>query len=69
MEKVLQELFWVHFFGRPYRSKGTKTSLDAELGKVSKRLKNSLPSSPRKPNFVIAKIAQEVEGEIKITTT
>ena len=69
MEKVLQELFWAHFFGRSYRSKGTKISLDAELGKASKRLKNSLPSSPRKQSIVIAKMAQEVGGEIKITTT
>ena len=31
MENVLQELFWVHFFGHPYRSNGTKTDLDAAL--------------------------------------
>ena len=31
MEKVLQELFWVHFFGCPYRSSGTKINLDAAL--------------------------------------
>ena len=31
MEKVLQELFWAHFFGRPYRSNGTKIHLDAAL--------------------------------------
>ena len=31
MEKVLQELFWAHFFGRPYRSNGTKAYLDAAV--------------------------------------
>ena len=31
MKKVLQELFWPHFFGRPYRSNGTKIHLDAAL--------------------------------------
>ena len=31
MEKVLQELFWAHFFMRPYRSNGTKIHLDATL--------------------------------------
>ena len=31
MEKVLQELFWAHVFGRPYRSKGTKIHLDVAL--------------------------------------
>ena len=31
MEKVLQELFWAYFFGRPYRSNGTKIHLDAAL--------------------------------------
>ena len=31
MKKVLQELFWVHFFGHPYRSNGTKIHLDAAL--------------------------------------
>ena len=29
MEKVLQELFWAHFFGRPYRPNGTEIHLDA----------------------------------------
>ena len=31
MKKVLQELFWVHFFGHPYCSNGTKIHLDAAL--------------------------------------
>ena len=31
MEKVLQEPFWLHFFGHPYRSNGTKIHLDATL--------------------------------------
>ena len=31
MERVLQELFGAHFFGRPYCSKGTKINLDAAL--------------------------------------
>ena len=31
MGKVLQELFWAHFFGCPYRSNGTKIHLDAAL--------------------------------------
>ena len=31
MEKVLQELFWVHFFGCPYHSNSTKRHLDAAL--------------------------------------
>ena len=31
MKKVLQELFWVHFFGHPYSSNGTKIHLDAAL--------------------------------------
>ena len=31
MENVLQENFWEHFFGRPYRSDGTKTHLDVAL--------------------------------------
>ena len=29
--KVLQELFWVHFFGCPYCSDSTKIHLDAAL--------------------------------------
>ena len=33
MEKVLQELFGVHFFGCPYHSNGTKIHLDAALDK------------------------------------
>ena len=31
MEKVLQELFCLHFFGQPYHSNGTKIHLDAAL--------------------------------------
>ena len=31
MEKVLQELFWAYFFGRPYCSNGTNIYLDAAL--------------------------------------
>ena len=31
MEKVLQELFWVPFFGCPYRSNSTKIHLDVTL--------------------------------------
>ena len=31
MEKVLQELFWVHFFGRSHHSNSTKIHLDAAL--------------------------------------
>ena len=31
MEKVLQEHFWAHFFGRPYCSNGTKIHLDAAM--------------------------------------
>ena len=31
MEKVLQELFWAHCFGRSYRSNGTKIHLDTAL--------------------------------------
>ena len=29
--KVLQQLFWAYFFGRPYRSNGIKIHLDAAL--------------------------------------
>ena len=29
--KKLQEIFWVHFFGHPYCSNGTKIHLDVEL--------------------------------------
>ena len=29
--KSVQELFWVHFFGYPYRSNGTKIHLDVVL--------------------------------------
>ena len=35
MEKALQELFWVHFFGRSYLSNGTIIRLDAGL--INKR--------------------------------
>ena len=35
MEKELQELFWVHFFGHPYRSNGTKIHLDAALNSTN----------------------------------
>ena len=39
MEKVLQELFWAHFFGRPYRSNGIKMHLgDALLNIMGKRM-------------------------------
>ena len=31
MAKVLQELFWAYFFGRSYRSNGTKIHLDAAV--------------------------------------
>ena len=31
MEKVLQELSWVHFFGHPYCLNGTKIHLDVAL--------------------------------------
>ena len=31
MEIALQEFFWAHFFGCPYRSNGTKTYLDTAL--------------------------------------
>ena len=31
MEKVLQEVFWACFFGRPHHSNGTKIHLDAAL--------------------------------------
>ena len=31
MEKVLQELFWAHFFVHQYHSNGTKIHLDAAL--------------------------------------
>ena len=31
MEKVLQELFWVPFFGRPYRSNSTRIHLGVTL--------------------------------------
>ena len=31
LEKVLQEIFWVDFFGRSYRSNGTKIHLDTAL--------------------------------------
>ena len=31
LEKTLQELFWAHFFGCPYRSNGTKIHLGATL--------------------------------------
>ena len=34
MEKVLQEHFWAHFFGRPYCSNGTKIHLDAAMDEV-----------------------------------
>ena len=33
MEKRLRS-FWVHFFGRPYRSNGTKILLDAALASL-----------------------------------
>ena len=42
MEKVLQEIFWVHFFGRPYHSNGTKIHLDVTLW-----TKRPLPSLTR----------------------
>ena len=35
MEKVLQELFWVHSYGCPYRSNSTKIHLDAALYSTS----------------------------------
>ena len=31
MEKVYQKLFWVHLFGYPHCSNGTKIHLDVEL--------------------------------------
>ena len=34
MENVLQELFWTHFFGRSYRSNGSKIHLDVALPNV-----------------------------------
>ena len=34
MEKVLQELFCLHFFGQPYHSNGTKIHLDAALSTI-----------------------------------
>ena len=39
------------------------------IGKALKRLKHSLPSSPRHQKFVIAKMAQEARAEIKTTIT
>ena len=34
IEKVLQELFWAHFLGRPYSSSCTKIHLDAALAVI-----------------------------------
>ena len=31
MENELQELFWVHFFGCPHHSNGTKVHVDVAL--------------------------------------
>ena len=31
MKKVLEEIFWVYFFGHPYHSNGTRIHLDAAL--------------------------------------
>ena len=42
MEKVLQEFFWVHFFGCPYRSNGTKLHLDAALNTSASELNEDL---------------------------
>ena len=44
---MLQELFWVHFFGHPYHSNATKIHLDVAL------LRNPVSGHAISGNFVI----------------
>ena len=66
MEKVLQELFWAHFFGHSYRSNGTKIYLDTALI-LATGIISTLPVSIPDEEKILTKILTKVNFKLNTT--
>ena len=66
MEKVLQELFWAHFFGQSYRSNGTKIYLDTALI-LATGIISTLPVSIPDEEKILTKILTKVNFKLNTT--